>query len=147
MANLDDIEREFEQLFDDVWRLHRLPGRRRGFRPQVDCFRTDDPAELTVIVELAGVEPEDIEIFVDDRALLIAGERRRPHPECRLSYYQMEIEYGPFQRRIALAEDVDADGARATYERGLLMITLPLAVRAPRSARVSIQVRKRWATR
>ena len=43
----------------------------------------------------------------------------------------MEIEYGPFQRRIALAEDVDPAAGEATYERGLLKVILPLAQKPP----------------
>jgi HSP20 family molecular chaperone IbpA len=49
----------------------------------------------------------------------------------------MEIEYGPFQRRVTLAEDVDASGAEATYERGLLTVAIPLAQK-PRTGRVTI---------
>jgi HSP20 family molecular chaperone IbpA len=43
----------------------------------------------------------------------------------------MEIEYGPFQRRITLAEDVDPNGGEATYDRGLLTVELPLAQKPP----------------
>ena len=54
----------------------------------------------------------------------------------------MEIDYGTFQRRIPLPEAVDGKNARATYERGLLTIVLPVADRAHRAAaKVSIPVR------
>jgi HSP20 family molecular chaperone IbpA len=43
----------------------------------------------------------------------------------------MEIEYGPFQRRVTLAEDVDPAAGKATYERGLLTVILPLAQKPP----------------
>ena len=49
----------------------------------------------------------------------------------------MEIEYGSFQRRIALAEDVDPERAEATYERGLLTVVMPLAPK-PRTGRILI---------
>ena len=114
---------------------------RRGFRPRIDVVRTEDPDELRVTVDLAGVDPGDIHIAVHERALLIAGQRRRLHPDCRLSYHLMEMEYGPFERRIGLPEHVDPEGARAVYERGLLVIRLPVAAAPPRQARISIQVR------
>ena len=101
---------------------------RRGFRPRID-------------VVLAGVDPADVHIVVDERALLIAGHRRRRHPEGRLSYHLLEMEYGLFERRIGLPEHVDPEGARAVYERGLLVISLPVAAAPPRRERVSIQVR------
>ena len=53
------------------------------------------------------------------------GVRERPHPAAA-RYHQVEIEYGPFERRIELAEDVDADAATATYEAGMLRLEVPL---------------------
>jgi len=144
MPGRKDIERlqeELEELFDDLWRVPRFAGLRRGFRPQVDCFRTDDPAELRIVVELAGIDPNDVALRLADGDLLIAGVRRRPSPRGRMSFQLMEIDYGPFQRRIPLAEPIDASKARATYERGLLTIVLPVAERPRRTtAKVSIRV-------
>ena len=143
MARRDDIERlqgEVEELFADLWQIPRFAGLRQGFRPQVDCFRTEDPPELTVVVELPGVEPEAVEITSTAQALLINGERRRPQAGGRV-YQQMEIDYGPFQRQIPLPEDIDTERATATYERGLLTIVLPIAPRPAPPARVPIQVR------
>jgi HSP20 family protein len=114
---------------------------RRGFRPGIDVVRTEEPAELRVTVDLAGVDPADVRIAVHERALLITGQRDRRQPECRLSYHQMEIEYGAFERRIGLPEHVDPDGARATYERGLLTVVLPVAAVPPRQGRILIRVR------
>lgn len=146
MAGRRDIDRlheELEALVDDLWRLPRFAGPRRGFRPQVDVVRTDDPPRLTVVVDLAGVAPEDVEIAVLDRTLVVTGERRPARPDGPCSYHQLEIEYGSFQRRVTLAENVDVDGAHATYERGLLTIVFPLAERPAPTARISISVRVR----
>jgi HSP20 family protein len=103
----------------------------------VDCFRSESPDAVTVVVELAGIDPEDVEIAVSERTVTIAGTRRRPPHACRVSYRQMEIEYGSFQRRIALAEDVDPERAEASYERGLLTVVMPLAPK-PRTGRILI---------
>ena len=113
-----------------------------GFRPQVDSFRTDEPPELTVIVELPGIDPDDVQVLATGRVLVVAGERRRPPGDGRV-YQQMEIDYGPFRREVALPEPVDTGGARASYERGLLTIVLPLAPRAREGVRVPIEVRTR----
>jgi HSP20 family protein len=53
----------------------------------------------------------------------------------------MEIDYGSFRREVALPEPVDTSAARASYERGLLTIVLPLARPARESTRVPIEVR------
>ena len=56
-ADVDKLHEEIEELFADLWQVPRFSGLRRGFRPNVDCFHTDDPHELTVVVELPGVDP------------------------------------------------------------------------------------------
>lgn len=140
--DIDRLQAEIEELFSELWQVPRYTGLRRGFRPQVDCFRTEDPPELTVVVELAGVEPETVEIVAAGRTLAIVGERRRPRVAGQV-YQQMEIEYGPFACQVPLAEDVDPAAAQATYGRGLLTIVLPVVVEPPRPVRVPIEVRAR----
>ena len=133
---------EIEELFAELWQVPRFAGSRHGFRPNVDCFHTDDPDALTVVVELPGVEPASIRVAAGERALIIAGERRRPHVAGRV-YQQMEIEYGTFQRQIRLAEDVDPERAKASFEQGVLTIVLPVVKQAPQRGRVTIEV---WKT-
>jgi HSP20 family protein len=131
------IQEELEELFADLWQVPGFAGLRRGFRPNVDCYRSEEPPAVTVVVDLAGIDPGGVEVVVTERTVVISGERRRPTLSCRVSYRQMEIEYGPFQRRVSLAEDVDPDAAEAGYERGLLTVVLPLAQK-PRTGKVSI---------
>jgi HSP20 family protein len=145
MARRRDIDRlrgEIDELFADLWRIPRFAGLRAGFRPQVDCIRREDPPSVIVIADLAGIDADDIEVLISGRDLTISGERRRPRPDGG-RYEQMEIDYGPFRRTVALPEDVDADRAEARYERGLVVITLPLAERPARQARVPIEIRAR----
>jgi HSP20 family protein len=141
MRKRDDIERlhdEIRELVDDLWQVPRFVVARRGFRPNVDCIRSEDPAELHVVVELPGVDPERIQVIAADRVLVVAGERCRPPVSGR--YQQMELEYGRFQRRISLPEPVDPAEATARYEDGLLTIVLPIAAKARQRARVSISI-------
>ena len=126
--NLDNLQSEIQELFADLWQVPGFAGLRRGFRPQCDCFRTDDPPVLHVVVELPGVDPETIEVAAAGRVLTIAGTRDRPKV-ASAHYYSMEIEYGAFQRRVELGDEVDAMGATATYERGMLRVVLPIAAR------------------
>jgi HSP20 family protein len=139
--DVDRIQDELEELFAELWQVPGFAGLRRGFRPPVDCFRTEEPPAVTLVLDLAGIDPEQVSIEVTERTVLVSGVRRRPEPERRVSYRQMEIEYGPFQRRVVLAEDVDPSGAEATYERGLLTVVMPLA-RKPRTGRITIALGK-----
>src|SRR5215813_11302893 len=142
MKRPNDIERlhdEIQELIDDLWHLPRFAGGRRGFRPQVDCIRSEDPPELKIVVELPGVDPGSIQVVAADRVLVVAGERHRPEVHGR--YQQLEIEYGPFQRRIQLDEPVDPAAASARYENGMLTVVLPIAAQAPQVERITIAIR------
>ena len=141
MRRRNDIDRlhdEIHELIDELWRVPRFAGGRRGFRPQVDCIRSEDPPALHVVVELPGVEPSELQVVAADRVLVVAGVRRRP--PLRGRYQQMEIEYGPFQRRIPLDEPVDTVAATARYEHGMLTVVLPIAAKPPQVERVAITI-------
>lgn len=129
-----------EELFADLWQVPRFTRRRGGFRPPVDVYRSERSGELTVVVELPGVDPQRIEILVDDHTLVIAGERRRPRCVGRV-YQQMELDYGRFQRQIPIDPEVDVEACRASYRRGVLTIVLPAAKKPVAAARVTIPIR------
>jgi HSP20 family protein len=140
--DVDDLRGEIQELFADLWQVPRFSGMRHGFRPQCDCFRTDDPPALHVVLELPGVDSDAIELVVSSRALIVAGARERPNvPGAR--YEQMELEYGAFRRQIELGDDVDPERTTAKYEHGILRVVMPLAGRAPQRARVPIEVERR----
>jgi HSP20 family protein len=141
MPRRRDLREEIDELFADLWQVSRLGGLRRGFRPQLDCFVTQDPPAFTVIVDIAGVEPERVSVSTAEGALVISGERGRA--DCSGgTYQQMEIEYGSFQRVVQLPPDADASQAEATYEKGLLRIVIPIARQEARPRPVPIQVRR-----
>jgi HSP20 family protein len=136
--DIDQLQREIQELFSDLWQVPRF-SMRGGFRPHADCYRTEDPPALTVIVELPGVDPDEIQLTVGDSTLVVAGIRKRPRCEGQV-YNQMELDYGPFRRQIQLSEPVDVEQAQATYERGLLTVVMPLAQTTAPGERVSIAV-------
>ena len=141
MRKRDDIDRlhdEINELVDDLWNVPRFVVARRGFRPNVDCIRSEDPPALHVLVELPGIDPSAIKVIAADRVLVVVGERCRPKLTGR--YQQMEIEYGPFQRRISLTEPVDTAAATARYERGLLTIVLPIAQKPAKRERERVTI-------
>ncbi len=137
---MDKLQEEIEELFADLWQVPRFSGIRHGFRPNVDCFHSDDPHTLTVVVELPGVDPQSLQVVAGERVLAIAGERKRPKIPGRV-YQQMEIETGPFQRQVRLVEDVDPARAEATLENGVLTIVLPVDEQATATGRMTITVR------
>jgi HSP20 family protein len=142
MTRRDRLHEEIEELFADLWQVPRFTGMHRGFRPNVDSFHTDEPHELTVVVELPGVDPATLNLQVGERVLLVSGERVRPKIDGCV-YQQMEIEYGPFQRQVRLTQDVDPTRAAARYEQGVLTISLPIAdTPPPKAGKWVIEVRR-----
>jgi HSP20 family protein len=109
----------------EVWEVARFSGVRRHFEPQCDCYHTDDPPALHLVLELPGIDPAAVRIVTSGTALVVSGVRERPHP-TGARYHQVEIEYGAFERRIELVEDLDTAAVEATYEAGMLRIELPL---------------------
>jgi HSP20 family protein len=136
--DLDWLRAEMDELFADL-ALTRRWGPRPAFRPAADVYRTDEPSCVNVTVDLAGVDPGDIDVALSDGVLLISGVRRRPFGG-RVVYQQLELDHGPFERAVAVGEDVDPNGAEAIYDRGLLTVRFPIRARPSQSARVVITV-------
>ena len=72
--DIDYLQGEIQELFADLWQVPRFAGLRRGFRPQSDCFRTEDPPALHVVIELPGVDPDSVEVVAANRTLLITSQ-------------------------------------------------------------------------
>jgi HSP20 family protein len=134
---IDRLTSEMEELFADLW-YHRLAPQRSGFRPRVDVYRTESPTMLHVVAELPGIDPAHVDLAINEGILVISGRRERPLRDGR-RYEHIEIDYGPFERRIVIGEGFDADAAEATYENGLLTITLPLRQRQQGPVRVPVK--------
>ena len=135
--DIDRMKSEMEELFADLCQVPRLVARRAGFRPALNVYRTDDPPAITVVVELAGIDPDAVEAAVVDGVLIVRG--RRVRPAGHRFYQHIEIDYGVFERRVQLNEAVDSEAASASYEHGLLSIHLPLAKKTSAPVRVTIQ--------
>lgn len=141
--DINRLQREVREFFEELWQVPRFSGARRVLRPQVDCYHTDDPHELTVVVELPGIDPDHVHIVATERELRIAGERKRRRCDGQV-FQQMEIDYGAFERTVPLVEEVDPGAAHASYERGLLTIVLPVVEqRPPGPVNVPIEVSAR----
>lgn len=101
----------------------------------VDVYQTDN--EFCVEAPIAGVEPEEIEVFVEDEMLVIKGERKESQEETGKDYFYHECYWGAFSRQISLPEDVDPSKVKAILKKGILKVTIPRAARA-KKRKVSI---------
>ncbi len=101
-----------EEAIDDIW------------HPKCDVFQTE--THWIILVELAGVDKQNISITTSDEFIRISGERNLPTANSQMCYYNMEIETGRFERRIFFPENqIDKDNPEVTYENGILRIAFP----------------------
>jgi len=132
----------FEVLFDRAGnpaRSFRMEGG-IGWRTATNVWETG--TELVVQADLAGLERETIEVWIEGLRLLIRGTRPDPGRGGRTHFHKLEIPSGPFERWIALPESVDAGKTRARYERGFLLVRIPFGG-APEAGRRSITIETR----
>ena len=116
----DPFEHIFDQFFGDTGR-----GRAVGARlaPQFEIVETDN--EYTVAAELPGLGRENVEIVVDDDILTVRGEKKAEEKQEGRSCLFTERRYGTFERRFQLPETVEQEAIAATYENGVLTLSLP----------------------
>jgi len=138
------LRNEMDRLFDDFGRsfagfglAEGWPAAGAAFAPSVDVDENDDALRITA--ELPGLDEKDLELSLDRDVLTLRGEKRREHEEEREGRYHSERVYGSFERRLPLPCEVEADGARAEFRKGVLHVTLPKAADA-RRRRVQIPV-------
>ena len=93
------------------------------WKPQIDVYETE--TEYVVIVELGLIKPNDVSITYKDNLLYIRGVRQVIPSKEKRHYHKMEINYGPFERRINITGEVEIDKLSADYEDGFLEIRLP----------------------
>ncbi len=144
----ESLRREIDRLFEDFDRgFWRLPSRglfemepfwRRGVTaPMVDIVEREKDYQLTA--ELPGMEEKDIELKITKDVVTIKGEKKEEKEEKKKDYYLSERRYGAFQRSFVLPDGVDADKIEASFNKGVLTVTLPKkpeAIKAERKVEI-----------
>ena len=119
----DEFFAEFDAMFAEFARRAK-PG---GFEPNADVYLAADGATILVNVEIAGAEPTELRVMVEERRLYIMGRRFERDRAGRGSVLMKEIEYGDFVKKIHLPVAVAYDDAAASYRDGILTIRLPVS--------------------
>lgn len=119
---LEEMERRLGQSsLPAMWR--RLPMEEMGWAPAIEVYEKED--KFVIKAELPGMKEEDIDVSVEGETLTITGERKAESEVKEENYYLCERSYGSFSRAIALPSGVDAKKIGASYEDGVLEVTLP----------------------
>ena len=115
--NFSDLMDEF---FKDVVNTNR-----DSFVPGIDISETDEQFQISA--ELPGMKKENIDVSLDNGRLSISGERKFENKEEGKTYHRVETSYGSFNRSFQLPDNVDEESINATYEDGILNITIDKA--------------------
>ena len=134
LSEFDDMDKMMESM------LPAVRGNQFGFTPAVDMY--EDKDNIVVETQLGGIDPEKVDISIENNILTIKGESEKKSEVDDKNYYRKEIRRGSFYRSIPLPTKVDGDGASAINEDGVLKITVPKASEI-RPKTIKIQAKKK----
>jgi HSP20 family protein len=118
------FQRALESRFSNDWLGSTTAS--MGTYPPVNVFQQGD--DLVAIVELPGVNKEDLNIQAQEDTIRIAGRKAIDYPQ-EVSLHRRERLSGVFDRTIVVPMQIDADGIKAEYNDGLLALFIPRAER------------------
>lgn len=109
---------------DKEWRFD-FPGLlTTEFRPAIDIVKSEHKIVLTA--ELPGMTPDDVDVSLDGDILTISGEKADEREVAEDDRYVHERAFGSFARRVTVPEGVTADSVGASFENGVLTVTVAL---------------------
>ena len=141
VRELNTIQSEMNRLFNTFFDAPAHSGNgqsaARRWLPAMDLVETED--DFVLRVDLPGLSEKDVNIELEDSVLTVSGERKAEHEERKEGYYRVERASGSFSRSLTLPEGVDAEGVRASFDRGVLEVRIPKPEeRKPRKVSISV---------
>jgi HSP20 family protein len=128
---LRQMTTELDRMFDDPWTF-RWPALQLEdaavWAPKVDVFEKDN--RLVTRIDLPGVKKDDLTVEVGDGQLKMFGERKNETEEKDKNFYRCEREYGSFYRAVPLPAGVKPEDVKATFENGVLEVSVPIPAAA-----------------
>ena len=119
--NRNMMSKRFSDIMDEFFN-DAVSARRDSFVPSIDVSETDD--KFLISAELPGMSKDDININLENNRLSISGERSFEKEDKGKKYHRVETKYGSFERSFQLPDNVDQDSISASYENGLLEISI-----------------------
>ena len=125
---LHQLEHRMGGNFSTPLRTFEWPGPEAasaGWVPLVDIF--EEPDVIRLVAEVPGVKPQDVQISVEGHLLTIKGTKEQVAEEKAEKVHRYERTYGAFERSFTLSTSIDPNKIKATYDLGVLTVTLPKA--------------------
>ena len=139
-TEVSNLERRMSRLFNEAlgnldWQYRDSAG--ASWVPPVDIFEEAD--SIRIMAEIPGVNPEAVKISLENNVLTIHGTKEQVAEERSERVHRYERTYGAFERSFTLPATVDANNIKASYEHGVLTITLPKVEKA-KPRQIAVQV-------
>lgn len=129
---LNSIFNEFPRMAGDT---ETLTG--GNFVPPVDIY--EDAHKVVLKLEVPGVKQEDLDVRVENQMLTVKGERKFEKEEKEENFHRIERSYGTFVRSFTLPQTVNTENVQASYDNGVLAITLNKKAEAkPKQVKISV---------
>jgi HSP20 family protein len=110
----------------------------RSWAPPIDIYETTDAYK--VVAELPGFSPDEVDVTVNEGTLTIKGERKFYDEVNEENFHRVERRFGAFQRLVSLPAQVDSEKVEASFEKGVLTVSIPKAELAkPRRVEIKAQ--------
>jgi HSP20 family protein len=131
------LQEQFNRVFGDVVGRTGEESNLTPWAPEVDIYETEN--ELVVKADLPDVNPQDLDIRVENNILTIRGERKFDKKVNEDNYLRIERSYGSFSRSFSLANSVKSEAIRADYQNGVLTLSIPKREEAkPKQIKVNV---------
>ncbi len=117
----DIFGKRFSDIMDEFFN-DAVATRRESFAPSIDISETEK--QYIIDVEVPGIDKKDIDLNIENNTLTISGERKFEKKEDGKQYHRVESHYGTFSRSFTLPDNVDVESINATYNNGILNITV-----------------------
>ena len=139
MRELSTLQREMDDLFKRMFSPSRGIGEGGILTaaPAVNSYIKDGVFHLEA--ELPGVDTDKLDVRMDDGNLVIRGERRSAHKTEDVNYLLQESSFSSFERHVALPAGAEVEKAHASYENGMLEITVPINETKPTGRKIPIE--------
>ncbi len=135
-----NLQEQINRVFGDLVGRTGQESNLTPWAPAVDIFETEN--ELVVKADLPDVNPQDLDIRVENNVLTIRGERKFENEVNEDNYLRIERSYGSFSRSFSLASSVNADAINADYQNGVLTLSIPKREEAkPKQIKVNVGTR------
>ena len=119
----NEIDRVFDRFFPSREQTQESSSSRTVWRPQMDLTETDESYRLHL--DMPGMSKDELKISYQDNELVVSGERKSTHTDEDEEFVRVERSFGQFRRSFTLPRTVDADNIDATYDNGVLTVTVP----------------------